>query len=202
MARNRLRSFLVAQHPHLAVVSEASDGLEAMARSRSFSADVLLLELEIPKLDGPLVTCMLHSKDPQIKVIVWSSGDPAGDAWKALRAGACGYISKQAALPELAQALAKVAAGEAYFKSDIVGVVFKRLLNHWAEAQRYESLTLREREVLVSIAQGLGTADIAGRLDLANRTILAHREKLHAKLSLRGVAALTRFAVAQGLIDF
>src|SRR5712675_2045500 len=77
IVRNGLRSFLLARHPHLAVIAEAGDGLEALAKARRFSADVLLLELEVPKLDGLLVTWMLHSKNPQIRVIVWSSGDPA-----------------------------------------------------------------------------------------------------------------------------
>jgi len=136
IVRNGLRSFLLARHPHLAVIAEAGDGLEALAKARRFSADVLLLELEVPKIDGLLVTWMLHSKDPQIRVIVWSSGDPAHDALKAVRAGAHGYISKQAPLPELAQALAKVAAGETYFEADIARVIFQRLANHWGEAQR------------------------------------------------------------------
>jgi DNA-binding NarL/FixJ family response regulator len=82
-----------------------------------------------------------------------------------------------------------------------VGVIFQRLTNHWEEAQRYEALTLREREVLVSIAQGLSNVDIAARLGLTDHTIQTHRERLHTKLSLRGAAALTRFAVAQGLIS-
>jgi DNA-binding NarL/FixJ family response regulator len=196
-----LRGCLAEERQHLIVVGEASDGLKALTKARKLSPDVLVVEVEIPKLDGLSATSILRKEHPEIKVVVWSSGNPTRDALKAIRAGAHGYVHKKTPLAELAHALATVGAGESYFRSDVAGAVVDHLVNHRAEEQRYESLTPREREVLVWIATGLSNIDMAGRLGLSGRTVETYRRRLEVKLNLHGAAALTRFAVVEGLIS-
>jgi len=200
VVRMGLRSCLAEESQHLIVVGEAGDGLKALAKTRKLSPDVLVVEIELPKLDGLSATSILRKEHPEIKVVVWSSGNPARDALKAITAGVHGYVHKETPLAELVQALATVGAGEAYFRSDVARVVVNHLANHGAQAQRYESLTPREGQVLVSIAEGLSNDNIAARLGLSGRTVETHRRKLEDKLKLHGAAALTRFAVAEGLI--
>jgi two-component system nitrate/nitrite response regulator NarL len=190
----------LARHKHLQIVGEAADGQEALAKARELSPDILLMDIDMPNINGLTATEMLHKEFPRVRVLILSMHSHSGFVSRILRAGARGYVLKNASAEELAKAIETVHAGEGYFSAEIARVALNQIVRGTGGEPEVPQLSDREREVLIAIAEGLTTKGIAGRLNVGVRTAEAHRVRIMRKLKIHSVAGLTRFAISKGLI--
>lgn len=193
-------SCLLDARPDILVVGEAADGAEAVRKALELSPDVVLMDIEMPRLDGLSATEVLRRERPEIKVLLLSMHTYSQHMPRILQTGARGFLLKNSPPHEIISAILKAAAGETCFSADIA----QRALGHLAEtisgAPSRKALSAREREVLVGIAEGLSNKQLAGRLHISARTIETHRSHIMQKLDIHSVAGLTRFAISQGLV--
>jgi DNA-binding NarL/FixJ family response regulator len=186
--------------PGVELLGEAADGAEALRQIRNLKPDVLILDLGMPKMDGLEVLRRLRLGQVKIKVLVLTARDDRPYLRAVVRAGARGYLLKDASSRELASALRAVAAGRTYFSR----LAAQRLLDDIVETQETGTtsarLTSREFEVLSLIASGLKNRQAATKLGIGVRTVESHRETIMQKLGLRGAAALARYALENGLL--
>jgi DNA-binding NarL/FixJ family response regulator len=184
------------------VVGEASTGVEALALIEETRPDVVLMDIAMPGLNGLDAAARIVREHPGTRVIMLSMHASEEYALQALRAGASGYLLKDADLLELERAIEEVARGETYLSPAISRHViadYRRRVT--AQPEPADRLTPRQREVLRLIAEGLSTKEIAFRLKLSIKTIETHRAQIMERLEIRDVAGLVRFAVRTGLID-
>ena len=191
LIREGLRMALAA-HPRLELVGESGDGAEALQLARRLEPDAVLVDIQMPGLDGLELTQRLRQELPTVKVLIVSMHRESERVVEALRMGAHGYVSKASAAKEIVLALEAVMAGAVYLAPGAVAD---------AVPQPAGALSPREKEVLALVAEGLASKEIAQRLGIRVRTVEAHREKLRAKLQLRSVAEMTRYALARGLVQ-
>jgi DNA-binding NarL/FixJ family response regulator len=185
LVRQGFRS-LLSEIADFEVVGEAANGREALKLIRALAPEVALMDISMPELNGLDATAHALREQPQLKVIILSMHATEAYVLEALRAGAAGYLLKDADAGELERAIRAVARGERYLTPSV------------PEA---EVLSRRQREVLQLIAEGRSTREIAGRLHLSVKTIETHRAQLMQRLEIFDVAGLTRYALRIGLID-
>ena len=193
-------SFCLAPHKHLVIIGEAADGLEAVTKAKELLPDVVLLDIDLPKMSGLAVTEVLRKELPQIKVLILSMHQHSEYLLRILQSGAQGYVLKEASSEVLVEALERVNAGETFFSPEITRLALNQFVQGNGHGPDLGGLTNREREVLTLVAEGLSSKDIADHLEVGVRTIETHRERIMRKLAVHTVAGLTRFAVAKGLI--
>ena len=193
-------SSCLAQLPHFLVVGEAADGPEALAKARELLPDIMLLDIDLPKMSGLAVADVVRKELPNIKVLILSMYQRAEYLPRVLQAGVRGYVLKEALPEELAKAIETVIAGECYFSPEVARLALNQLVQGNTNGPGPAVLTHREREVLVLIAEGLSNKEIATKLTVGVRTVETHRERIMRKLGIHSVAGLTRFAIAKGLI--
>jgi two-component system response regulator NreC len=185
----------------LKVVGEAADGDEALRKTRELLPDVVLMDISMPGMDGLAVTEVLRKEAPQVKVLVLSVHSNKDYIFRVIRAGAHGYVSKEAPPEELIRAIDLVCEGEPYFSEDIARAALNEFVSGGGKKGPFSQLTDREREVLVQIAEGRSNKEIADHLGIGVRTIETHRERIMRRLNIHSVAGLTKFAIANGLIS-
>ncbi|MBC9225988.1 response regulator [Aeromicrobium sp. 636] len=200
---------LVESQDDLVVVGEAGDGEEALRLLADVEADVVLMDVRMPRLDGVEATRRLAPGEAGPKVIVLTTFDLDEYAFAALRAGASAFLLKDAAPPDLLGAIRAVHAGDAV----VAPSTTRRLLDHFladpgpvrrtddAAARRLAAVTEREREVLVLIARGLSNPEIAAELFLSEATVKTHIGRLLAKTDSRDRVHLVLLAFEAGLTD-
>lgn len=200
--RQGIRSLLAAM-PDFEVAGEAANGREALRLIRALTPDVVLMDIAMPELNGLDATAHALRDQPQLKVIIVSMHATEAYVIEALRAGAVGYLLKDADAAELERAIRAVARGERYLASS----VSHHVIDSYLRAERGEpvaedeALSPRQREVLQLIAEGKSTREIAERLNLSVKTVETHRAQLMQRLDIFDVAGLTRHALRIGLID-
>ena len=199
IVRRGLRSFL-AKQKHLVVVGEAENGKEAITKANTLAPDVVLMDLEMPKMDGLAATAVLAREQPQSKVLIVTMHNDSQYLMRIIRSGARGYVSKEADPGDLIRAIESVAAGRSFYGSDVSGIIVNNLKADTGTLET-KKLSPREREVLMAIAEGLTNKEIAARLNLGVRTVETHRERIMRKLNIHSVAGLTRHALSLGLIS-
>lgn len=201
MVRSGLRLILEAESD-IVVTAEAGDGEEAVRVARREKPDVILMDVRMPNLDGLEATRQITGSDPETKVIVLTTFDLDDYVYGALRAGASGFLLKDAGGDQLVDAIRVVASGEAL----IAPSVTKRLISEFArrpEAARVEGLdelTERELEVLAQVAKGLSNAEIAEELYVSETTVKTHVSHILAKLHLRDRVQAVVIAYESGLV--
>jgi DNA-binding NarL/FixJ family response regulator len=194
VVRHGLRTFLDIQDD-IEVIGEAGDGGEAVAATEELSPDVVLLDLQLPTVDGVEALRMLRERGCTAKVLVLTSFTEPSSVVPALRAGAAGYLFKDVEPDALAQAIRAVHAGQVLLEPEVAAA----LLADNAPNERAASLTDREREVLAEIARGRSNREIARALVLSEKTVKTHVSSILAKLGLSDRTQAALFAVKSGL---
>jgi DNA-binding NarL/FixJ family response regulator len=187
----------LARQEHLQIVGEAADGQAALRQARELLPDVILMDIDMPEMDGLTVTERLRKEIPQIKVLILSMHSDADCVMRIVESGARGYVLKESPTDELTRAIGAVQAGEAFFSPEVARVA----LNQYVRGDGGRQLTPRERDVLVQIAEGLSNKEIASKLGLGVRTVETHRERIMRKLKIHSVAGLTKYAISKGFIS-
>jgi two-component system, NarL family, nitrate/nitrite response regulator NarL len=193
-------SSCLARHEHLLVVGEAANGEEAIRKTRELIPDIVLMDIDMPEMNGLAVTEVLRKEMPKTKVLVLSMHSNSEYVMRIIQSGASGYVLKEAPTEELVRAIEVVNAGEAFFSPEVARVALNKYVRGGAETPGAQ-LTNREREVLVQIAEGLSNKEIANKLGVGVRTVETHRERIMRKLNIHSVAGLTKFAISQGLVS-
>lgn len=201
VVREGIRTILDAM-PGVECVGEARDGVEVLAQVEALDPDVVVLDVSMPKRTGLEVAAELREQGRRTRILVLSMHDHPEYVLQAVRAGADGYLLKSAPPAEVRRAVTAVANGESVFAGDVakqLGAAIREEAVQQRERQLLDGLTPREREVLVQVASGRTSREIATALGISPRTVEAHRESLMRKLEIRTVAGLTRFALEMGL---
>jgi len=189
---------LLAGAPEVEVVGEASDGPEALRLARELQPHVLVLDLNMPGLDGFEVLRRVRADVAGVRVLVLTLDDDPRSVQRAVRDGADGYVLKDAIAHDLISAVRRVAIGGGAFDGGAQAAL--RDAARGEHDDPLARLTAREREVLRRIAEGLANKEIAAALHIGVRTVETHRAHLLRKLAMRSTAELTRFAIEQGLL--
>ncbi|MEU1169295.1 response regulator transcription factor [Streptomyces microflavus] len=197
---------LLNAEPDIEVVGQAVNGLDAVANVDELTPDVVLMDIRMPELGGIEATSRITSREgSEVKVLVLTTFDLDEYVYEALRAGASGFLLKDASADELAHAVRVVAAGDALLSPNIT----KRLIVEFSRTagapraplkERIGDLTERETEVLSLIAAGLSNAEIAGQLTLAEQTVKTHVGRILVKLGVRDRTQAAVFAYESGLV--
>lgn len=190
---------IISSHADLQVIGEAANGREVLELAEKLKPDVILMDVAMPELNGIEATRRLHEVSPRTKVLVLSMHKEAVYVREILKAGARGYILKDAIDTELISAIQSVARGDGYISPAISGT----LLSDYRQniTNPLDLLSSREREVLQLIAEGKTNKEVATRLNLSVYTVDSHRGKIMEKLNLHSTGELVRFAMKQGLVD-
>ena len=190
---------ILSAHADLAVIGEAANGREAVDLAEKLKPDIVLMDVAMPELNGIEATRRMVAANPRIKVLVLSMHKEAVYVREILKAGARGYILKDAIDTELLNAVRSVAKGDGYISPAVSGA----LLNDYRKdvTDPVDLLSGREREVLQLIAEGKTNKEIATHLNLSVYTIDSHRGKIMEKLNLHSTGELVRFALKHGLSD-
>jgi DNA-binding NarL/FixJ family response regulator len=205
LVRTGFRLFLETQDD-LDVVGEAGDGAEAIERARRLRPDVILMDIRMPRMDGVEATARLTAAglEPPPRVLVLTTFDLDEYVFGALRAGAAGFLLKDAPRERLLEAIRIVHAGDALLSPSIT----RRLIEHFAARTDplqpppapLEELTPREREVLALVARGLSNGEIAQRLVVTEATVKSHVGSILLKLGLRDRVQAVVFAYEHGIV--
>lgn len=202
LVRRGLRAFLDSE-PALELIGEAIDGQDAVDRLKQWRVtgarlpQVVLMDLQMPRLDGIEATRAIVRGNPEIKIVVLTSFGEAERVHAALSAGAAGYVLKDAEPDEVATAIRAAATGEVHLDSAVARLLAKRMA---APQAGLTSLTLREREILVLVAQGLCNREIADHLVISERTARTHVSNLLGKLQLSSRTQAALLAIREGLV--
>lgn len=186
----------------LEIVAEAGDGDEALALVAEHHPDVVVVDVNMPGKTGLEVTKALREDEIPVRILILSMHDDPEYILQAVRAGADGYVLKDVAPADLRDAVVAVHEGREYFTARVtqqLGVGLRREIEEEQLRTRVNSLTNREMEVLLLVAEGLTNREAGDRLDISPRTVETHRERVMGKLRIRTVAGLTRFVVEHGL---
>lgn len=200
IVREGLRA-LLATEPGMTVVGEARDGSEAVLRARTLQPDVILLDLVMPRKDGLAVISEITHDLPDVHILVLTSFAEDEKVFPAIKAGATGYLLKDATPQELLQAIRDVSQGESVLHPSIARQLLREFRRPTDPAGSTTSLTEREREILLLVARGLSNLDIAERLVISERTVRSHISNILEKLHLSNRTQAALYALRQGWLS-
>lgn len=201
LVRESLASLLQAAGG-IQVVAQAADGVAAVAAAQTCQPDVVVVDISMPRLNGIDVIRRLRSDVPEARVLVLTMHEEHEYVLHAVRAGAAGYLLKEAATAELIAAVRNLHAGQGHFSPQAALALAAQIQQPGRELEDpYQALTSREREVFHLIVEGQTTKEIARRLDISTKTAENHRFRVLNKLAVRNTAELVRYAVRHGLLD-
>jgi DNA-binding NarL/FixJ family response regulator len=197
-------SALISSHDDFNVVGHVQNGKEAIQASLNTNPDVVLMDIVLAGASGLEAVAQIKRRQPQVKIVMLTAFRTEDYVREALRAGADGYVLKDASIDEVLMALRSVAMGKNYLSPDVSGHVVNSFLHpngNPAKSSRLETLTRRERSILQLIAEGRTNRKAAEFLSLSPKTVEKHRANLMHKLGLRNAVELTLVALELGLID-
>jgi len=182
------------------IVYEASNGLEVLEFLKNELSDIIIMDLSMPVLNGIFTTERIKKKHPDIKIIILSRHDAEEYIVEAFRAGADGYIVKNAASHELRDAVKIVSIGNKYLSPSISNVVIRNL--NASQNININQLTPRENEIYQLLAEGCSSKEIANKLYISVETVSTHRKNIMRKLNVRNIVELTKKAIQSGIVEF
>jgi DNA-binding NarL/FixJ family response regulator len=203
LVRQGLKALLTAEGD-MQVVAEAEDGREAVALAKKMSPQVVVMDIAMPSMNGRDATRQIVKSCPETRVVVLSSYSDDACVKELLEAGATGFLMKQTASSELSNAIRLARRGSRVLSPDIVRrmkVQGNGAFMDGGLSGKIAELTEREIEVLKIIAEGLSNKEIAIQLGISIKTVEKHRQQVMNKLNIHEVAGLTRYALAQGLVE-
>ncbi len=194
---------VLAATPEFEVVAEAATGVEAIELVRRHAPQVVVLDISMPGMSGLEAAATLRAGSPELRILILSVHDHPEYVMESVRAGANGYLRKDAEPRELRDAIRAVARGDAYYSPAVARQLSAALRGETPvepgnPRARLEAVTRRERDVLLGVTRGQTNKEIAAALGLSPRTVESYRESLMRKLGIYTVAGLTRFAVEAG----
>ncbi len=198
-----LRNLLTARG--IEVLGTARDGLEALDQARALHPDVILMDIEMPRLDGLAAMRVIKAEQPEMKIVVLTMSAEDKDLFEAIRSGACGYVLKTQDTNEFFDLLTDVERGEVALSPGLAARIlreFGKSANINPEVDRdvpIESLSLREMQVLTLVAQGLTYKEVGAKLFLSERTIKYHMGEIVRRLHMENRAQLIEYAKRTGL---
>ncbi|KIH75984.1 two component transcriptional regulator, LuxR family [Geoalkalibacter ferrihydriticus] len=194
---------LFSPEENIQVIATASDGRTAVRLARELKPDVIVMDLSMPVLNGIDATRQIIAENSAAKVLALSSHKDRKTILSALKAGARGYVVKDAAIAELLQAIEAVGSGRMYLSSHIIDQVIDSLLvgdeDPAREASPLDRLSAREREILQLLAEGRNAREVAKMLSVSPKTIESHRHNIMQKLGVESSSDLIRLAIREGL---
>jgi two-component system invasion response regulator UvrY len=191
---------VLGKHPELKIVAEAGNGEEAIHLVRSHRPDVVLMDVSMPGIGGLEATRRISQSFPATRVIALTMYGDDPFPVRLLEAGAAGYITKGSDIEEVIDAIKSVHDGTEYITQEIAQKLAITCINKKVQSP-LESITPREMQVLLMVAQGFSNAEISERLCLSPKTTCTHRYHLYEKLGVSNDVELTRFAIRHGLIE-
>jgi RNA polymerase sigma factor (sigma-70 family) len=201
VVRDGLRVLLEAQH-HIRVIGDAANGRDAVRRVTRLRPDVAIMDIAMPELNGIEATCQIRQLCPDTQVVILSVHSTTEHIFRALQAGARGYLLKESAGAEVVKAVLAVHAGRRYLSGKISDRVVDEFVRQ-RELTRNQSplarLSPREREVLQLVVEGKSSAEIAEILSLSPKTVETYRSRMMQKLDINDLASLVKFAIQHGL---
>jgi len=202
IVRKGLRS-LLEDEAAIEVIGEAEDGREAIQKVGQLRPDVVVMDITMPALNGLEATRQIKELFPEVKVLILTMHANEEYVFQILRAGASGYVVKQAAVTELVSAIQAVYRGDSFLSPSISSEVIEEYIRQAKGVAKnsYDKLTNREREVLQLIAEGHSSREIAELLHISAKTVRVHRAHLMDKLDIHSTAGLTRYAIRKGVIQ-
>ena len=202
LVRQGLRKILESQ-PGWTVVGEAGDGRDAVQQTMDLQPDVVIMDIAMPRLNGVEALQQIERRNPSARVLVLSMYADEAYVTRAVRAGAAGYLLKDSADVDLIQAVAALAEGKSFFSPAVARVLLDEYVRQLAErgiADRFETLSEREREVFQLIAEGHSNKEVATMLHISPTTVETHRAHIMEKLDLHNTADIVLCAVRKGIV--
>jgi two-component system response regulator NreC len=191
--------------PDIRIVATAGNGLDGLEQLRRIAVDIVILDLSLPKLDGNEAIRLYLEEKPDLGIIVYSGQKAETSVYRALKAGARGYILKSSPIPELIQAIREVHRGGYALSPSLNPAIIEFYLAHRDSASDrlagYQDLTDREKQVFRLLANGRQTREIGEILCISPKTVAKHRVAIKRKLSLENVAQMAQYAMHIGLLD-
>ena len=203
LVRQGLRKIL-EERPEWEVVAEVGDGREAIRQCQALKPDVAIIDIGMPLLNGIDATQQIVRRVPETRVLVLSMHSDEAYVTRALHAGATGYMLKDSAGTDLINGVAAVAAGQAFFSPAITQLMLDDYVRRVAGsgvADRYETLSAREREIFQLIAEARTNKEVAELLQISPATVETHRARILQKLDIHNTAELVLYAVRRGVIS-
>jgi len=202
VVREGIRSWLLA-FEQIEVVGEAVNGKEAVEKAAQLRPSVVVMDISMPVMNGLEATRHLRKTLPECKVLILTIHDSKEFSTQIIEAGALGYLSKNSAPTELVRAIEAVHKGDTHFTSHITDAFLKDYVANAGRPKPVQEpeLSMREREVLTLIADGFSNKEAAGLLGVSVRTIEKHRERIMDKLKLHSVVELTKYAIANDMVQ-
>jgi DNA-binding NarL/FixJ family response regulator len=195
---------MLSNQPDMVVVGLATNGREAIRMVDEYQPDVAIMDISMPELNGIDAISQMLPRHPNIKVIVLSIHETKPYVYRALKAGARGYLLKETAGLEVVEAVRAVYGGERYLSqriSDLVTDISFRSLDGSKEVSPLEQLSPREREILQLVAEGKTSQEIGERLSISSKSVDTYRSRLMGKIGVKDVAGLVKFAIQHGVIS-
>jgi DNA-binding NarL/FixJ family response regulator len=191
---------LLRNEPEMEIIGEAENGREAVLFARKLRPDVVIMDISMPDMNGMDAARRITSTSESVRIIALSMYADRRFVIGMTQAGATGYLLKDCAFEELLRAIRAVAGGQAYFCPEVANVMVEELLEKGRRCEdRSRNLSSREREILQLIAEGMSTKEIARHLNMSVKTAESHRRQIMEKTGIRTIAALTKYAIKEGL---
>lgn len=191
--------YLVAANSDFEVVGQVADGREAVRRALELEPDIVVMDMAMPLMNGIEATRLIHDRIPGTRVIMLSMYSNPEYVYRALEAGASGFVVKRSAARELVNAIRVVHSGRRYLGAQVAEDVIERFIEEGAPKDPLSLLSSRERQVLQLLAEGKPVAEIAGILSISPKTVETYRWRMFEKLDIHDLPTLVRFAIQHGV---
>lgn len=192
---------IIEESEDMEVVSEASDGMEAIRLTQKEKPDVAVIDISMPGMDGLEVVSRLHAEYPDLPLLILTMYEEEQYIVRAFEAGARGYISKKSAPEQLVTAIRKIRGGSRYLTNEAAELLALRVARGSGDRSVLDSLSTRELQVLRRLAMGHTNREIADAYHISVKTVDTYRFRLLKKLNLRNNAEMSRFAIQNKLVD-